>query len=63
MPPVCALMIERTKAGMVVAPGVDFGQAGKRADRFSYASSEEKTSKSWQDPALTSCHQSLQVRL
>jgi aspartate/methionine/tyrosine aminotransferase len=24
-----------------VAPGVDFGQAGKRAVRFSYASSEE----------------------
>jgi aspartate/methionine/tyrosine aminotransferase len=24
-----------------VAPGVDFGQAGKRALRFSYASSEE----------------------
>jgi aspartate/methionine/tyrosine aminotransferase len=24
-----------------VAPGVDFGQAGKRAVRFNYASSEE----------------------
>jgi aspartate/methionine/tyrosine aminotransferase len=30
------------KAGVGVAPGVDFGQAGKRAVRFSYASSEEK---------------------
>ncbi len=29
------------KAGVGVAPGVDFGQAGKRAVRFSYASSEE----------------------
>jgi aspartate/methionine/tyrosine aminotransferase len=28
-------------AGVGVAPGVDFGQAGKRAVRFSYASSEE----------------------
>ncbi len=28
------------KAGVGVAPGVDFGQAGKRAVRFSYASSE-----------------------
>jgi aspartate/methionine/tyrosine aminotransferase len=27
------------KAGVGVAPGVDFGQAGKRAVRFSYASS------------------------
>jgi aspartate/methionine/tyrosine aminotransferase len=26
-----------------VAPGVDFGQAGKRAVRFSYARSEENT--------------------
>jgi aspartate/methionine/tyrosine aminotransferase len=25
------------KAGVGVAPGVDFGQAGKRAVRFSYA--------------------------
>jgi aspartate/methionine/tyrosine aminotransferase len=31
------------KAGVSVAPGVDFGQAGKRAVRFSYASSEENT--------------------
>jgi (5-formylfuran-3-yl)methyl phosphate transaminase len=30
------------KAGAGVAPGVDFGQAGKRAVRFSYASSEER---------------------
>jgi aspartate/methionine/tyrosine aminotransferase len=29
------------KAGVGVAPGVDFGQAGRRAVRFSYASSEE----------------------
>jgi len=29
------------KAGVGVAPGVDFGQAGKRAVRFSYASSED----------------------
>jgi len=29
------------KAGVGVAPGVDFGQVGKRAVRFSYASSEE----------------------
>jgi len=29
------------KAGVGVAPGVDFGQMGKRAVRFSYASSEE----------------------
>ena len=30
------------KAGVGVAPGIDFGQmAGKRAVRFSYASSEE----------------------
>jgi aspartate/methionine/tyrosine aminotransferase len=29
------------KAGVGVAPGVDFGLAGKRAVRFSYASSEE----------------------
>ncbi len=29
------------KAGVGVAPGVDFGQAGKRAMRFSYASNEE----------------------
>jgi aspartate/methionine/tyrosine aminotransferase len=29
------------KAGVGVAPGVDFGQAGKQAVRFSYASSEE----------------------
>jgi aspartate/methionine/tyrosine aminotransferase len=29
------------KAGVGVAPGVDFGQAGKRSVRFSYASSEE----------------------
>ena len=29
------------RAGVGVAPGVDFGQAGKRAVRFSYASSEE----------------------
>jgi aspartate/methionine/tyrosine aminotransferase len=28
-------------AGVGVASGVDFGQAGKRAVRFSYASSEE----------------------
>jgi aspartate/methionine/tyrosine aminotransferase len=28
-------------AGVCVAPGVDFGQAGKRAVRFSYASSEQ----------------------
>ena len=28
------------KAGVGVAPGVDFGQAGKRTVRFSYASSE-----------------------
>ncbi len=27
------------KAGVGVAPGADFGQAGKRAMRFSYASS------------------------
>ncbi len=27
----------RVKAGVGVAPGVDFGQAGKRAVRFSYA--------------------------
>ena len=29
------------KAGVGVAPGVDFGQSGKRAVRFSYAASEE----------------------
>ena len=29
------------KAGVGVVPGVDFGQAGKRSVRFSYASSEE----------------------
>ncbi len=29
------------KAGVGVAPGVDFGQTGQRAVRFSYASSEE----------------------
>jgi aspartate/methionine/tyrosine aminotransferase len=29
------------KAGVGVVPGVDFGQAGKRAVRFSCASSEE----------------------
>ena len=29
------------KAGVGVAPGVDFGQAGKREVRFGYASSEE----------------------
>ena len=29
------------KAGVGAAPGVDFGQAGKRAVRFSYAFSEE----------------------
>jgi aspartate/methionine/tyrosine aminotransferase len=29
------------KAGVGVASGVDFGQAGKRAVRFRYASSEE----------------------
>jgi len=29
------------KAGVGAAPGVDFGQAGTRAVRFSYASSEE----------------------
>jgi len=29
------------KAGVGVAPGVDFGQAGKRAVSFRYASSEE----------------------
>src|SRR5512136_504272 len=28
------------KAGVGVAPGVDFGQAGKRAVRFSYATGE-----------------------
>jgi (5-formylfuran-3-yl)methyl phosphate transaminase len=29
------------KAGVGVAPGVDFGHASRRAVRFSYASSEE----------------------
>ena len=29
------------KAGVGAAPGVDFGHAGKKAVRFSYASSEE----------------------
>ena len=29
------------KAGVGVAPGVDFEQAGKRAVRFSYTSSED----------------------
>ena len=29
------------KAGVGATPGVDFGQAGKRAVRFSYVSSEE----------------------
>jgi aspartate/methionine/tyrosine aminotransferase len=29
------------KAGVGVAPGVDFGQTGKRPIRFSYASSED----------------------
>jgi len=29
------------KAGVAVTPGVDFGEAGRRAIRFTYANSEE----------------------
>ncbi len=47
---------------MGATPGVDFGQAGKRAVRFSYALNEESPTKSWQDPALASCQRSQQVR-
>jgi aspartate/methionine/tyrosine aminotransferase len=32
---------ETQNSGVDAAPGVDFGQAGKRAVMFSYASSEE----------------------
>jgi aspartate/methionine/tyrosine aminotransferase len=49
-------------ACVAVAPGVDFGQAGTRSVRFSYASSKENKPNSWHDPAPTSSHQSPQVR-
>jgi aspartate/methionine/tyrosine aminotransferase len=41
------------KAGVGVAPGVDFGQAGKRAGRWCYASSEENAPTSRHGLALT----------
>ncbi len=44
------------KAGVMVAAGVDLGQAGKRAARFSYASSEENTPKSWEDSVPAPSH-------
>ena len=45
------------------ASGVDLGQAGKRAVRFSYAATEQNTPQSWNHPPPASSHQSQRVRL
>jgi aspartate/methionine/tyrosine aminotransferase len=50
------------RAGVGVAQEADFGQAEKRAVRFSYASGKRHRPKSMHDPGFTSSHQNLQVR-